>query len=67
MGNPIEDAKGKAKEAAGAVTDSESLKQEGQAQQKKSDRQEEAARADREAEARRAEAAVAEAEERRNQ
>ncbi len=60
MGNPIEDAKGKAKEAAGAVTDSDSLKREGAAQQDKSDAQEDAAKAQNRAEA-------AEAEERANQ
>jgi uncharacterized protein YjbJ (UPF0337 family) len=51
MGNPIEDVKGKAKEAAGAVTDSASLKREGQAQQDKSDAQEDAARAQNRADA----------------
>ena len=60
MGNPIEDAKGKAKEAAGAVTDSESLKREGEAQQTKSDAQEDAAKAKSRADA-------AEAEQRANQ
>lgn len=49
MGDPIEDAKGRAKEAAGAVTGSESLKQEGEAQQQKSEAEEEAARKEREA------------------
>jgi uncharacterized protein YjbJ (UPF0337 family) len=67
MGNPIEDVKGKAKEAAGALSDSESLKREGQSQQRKSDRQEDAARAERTAEEKRAEAASAEAEQRRNE
>jgi uncharacterized protein YjbJ (UPF0337 family) len=60
MGNPIEDVKGKAKEAAGAVTDSESLKREGQAQQDKSEAQEQAAEWKSEADA-------AEAEEKANQ
>jgi uncharacterized protein YjbJ (UPF0337 family) len=67
MGNPIEDTKGKVKEATGALTDSESLKREGKAQQTKSDKQEAAARAEKEAEARRTEAAEAEARERANQ
>jgi uncharacterized protein YjbJ (UPF0337 family) len=67
MGNPIEDIKGKAKEAAGALSDSASLKREGEAQQRKSDRQEDAARAENKAKEKRAEAASAEAEERRNQ
>jgi uncharacterized protein YjbJ (UPF0337 family) len=67
MGNPIEDAKGKAKEAAGAVTDSESLRREGQAQQNKSDKQEEAARAESKADAKRAEADEEEARQRANQ
>ena len=51
-----EDIKGKAKEAVGAVTDNESLKGEGQAQQDKAD-----------AEKARGQAAAAEAEERAHQ
>ena len=58
--NPAEDAKGRAKEAAGAVTGSESLRREGKAQQDKAEAQEEAARAKTEAEA-------AESEQRANQ
>jgi uncharacterized protein YjbJ (UPF0337 family) len=67
MGNPIEDVKGRAKEAAGAVTGSDSLRREGQAQQEKSDAQERAAQHENKADAERARAADAEVDERRNQ
>jgi uncharacterized protein YjbJ (UPF0337 family) len=67
MGNPIEDVKGKAKEAAGAVSDKPSLKREGQAQQRKSDRKEDAARAEERADEKRVQAAEAEADQRANQ
>jgi uncharacterized protein YjbJ (UPF0337 family) len=55
-----EGIKGKAKEVAGAVTDDERLKREGEAQQDK-------AEAEREAEAAKEEAASYESEQRRNQ
>ena len=50
-GNPVEDVKGRAKEAAGSITGSESLKREGEAQQDKSAHQEKAAREESRAEA----------------
>jgi uncharacterized protein YjbJ (UPF0337 family) len=55
-----EGVKGKAKEVAGAVTDDEKLKREGEAQQDKAD-------AERDAEAAKQEAASYETEQRRNQ
>jgi len=61
-----EDIKGKAKEAVGAVTDNESLKAEGQAQQDKADAEREVA-AREAAEKARGQAAAAEAEERAHQ
>jgi uncharacterized protein YjbJ (UPF0337 family) len=62
-----EDIKGKAKEAVGAVTDNESLKAEGQAQQDKADAEREVAAREADAEKARAQAAAAEAEERAHQ
>jgi len=62
-----EDVKGKAKEAFGAVTDNESLKAEGQAQQDKADAQRDVAAKEAEAEKARGQAAAAEAEERSHQ
>ena len=62
-----EDIKGKAKEAVGAVTDNESLKAEGQAQQDKADAEREVAAREAEAEKARGQAAAAEAEERAHQ
>ena len=67
MGNPAEDAKGRAKEAAGSVLGSESMKREGRAQQNKADKEERAAEHEREAEEARLEAAEAEGREKSNQ
>jgi uncharacterized protein YjbJ (UPF0337 family) len=63
----VEDVKGRAKEAAGAVTGDESLKQEGQAQQDKAAAQRDVAAKEAEAEKARAEARAAEAEQRSHQ
>ena len=63
----VEDVKGRAKEAVGAVSGNESLKQEGQAQQDKADAQRDVAAKEAEAEKARAEASVAEAEQRSHQ
>ena len=63
----VEDVKGRAKEAAGAVTGNESLKQEGEAQQDKAAAQRDVAAKEAEAEKARAEAAAAEAEQRSHQ
>jgi uncharacterized protein YjbJ (UPF0337 family) len=62
-----EDLKGRVKEAAGAVTGNESMKQEGQAQQDKAAAQRDVAAKETEAEKARAEAAAAEAEQRAHQ
>jgi uncharacterized protein YjbJ (UPF0337 family) len=59
-----EDITGKAKEAAGAVTDNDSLQAEGRAQQDKADAQREIAANETEAEKAHGKAAAAEAEER---
>lgn len=63
----VEDVKGRAKEAAGAVTGNESLKQEGEAQQDKAAAQRDVAAKEAEAEKARAQAAAAEAEQRSHQ
>jgi uncharacterized protein YjbJ (UPF0337 family) len=63
----VEDVKGRAKEAAGAVTGDESLKQEGEAQQDKAAAQRDVAAKEAEAEKARAEARAAEAEQRAHQ
>lgn len=63
----VEDVKGKAKEAAGAVTDNDSLKREGQAQQDKAEADREVAAKEAEAEKARAKSEVHEAEQRANQ
>ena len=52
----VEDVKGKAKEAVGAVTGNENLSEEGKAQQDKADAQRDVAKKEGEAEAARAEA-----------
>lgn len=57
----VEGVTGKAKEAAGALTGNDSLKQEGQAQQDKADAQREVAQKEAEAEAARGEAKTHEA------
>lgn len=63
----VEDVKGKAKEAAGAVVGNDDLKREGAAQQDKAEAERDVARHEAEAEASRAEAKAHEAEERANQ
>jgi uncharacterized protein YjbJ (UPF0337 family) len=63
----VEDVKGRAKEAAGAVTGNESLKQEGEAQQGKAAAERDVAAKEAEAEKARAEARAAEAEQRSHQ
>ncbi|HEX3829355.1 MAG TPA: hypothetical protein VHV82_18995 [Sporichthyaceae bacterium] len=63
----VEDVKGKAKEAAGAVTGHEEMRREGQAQQDKAAAQREVARKEAEAEKARGEARVHEAEQRSHQ
>jgi uncharacterized protein YjbJ (UPF0337 family) len=63
----VEDVKGKAKEAAGALTGDDDLKQEGAAQQDKAEAQREVAAKEAEAEKARAEAAAHEAEQRTQQ
>ncbi len=63
----VEDVKGKAKEAVGAVTGNDELKREGAAQQEKADAQREVAVKEGEAEKARAEAAAREAEQRSHQ
>jgi uncharacterized protein YjbJ (UPF0337 family) len=63
----VEDVKGKAKEAAGAVTGDEELKEEGAAQQDKADAQRDVAIKEAEAEKARAVASAREAEQRSHQ
>ena len=63
----VEDVKGRAKEAAGAVSGNEPLKQEGEAQQDKAAAQRDVAAKEAEAEKARAEASAAEAEQRSHQ
>jgi len=63
----VEDVKGRAKEAAGAVLGSDSLTREGKAQQDKADAQREVAEHEGKAEAARAEAGVHEQRERNEQ
>ena len=63
----VEDVKGKAKEAVGAVTGNDDLKREGEAQQDKAEAQREVATKEAEADKARAEAAAHEAEQRANQ
>jgi uncharacterized protein YjbJ (UPF0337 family) len=63
----VEEIKGKAKEAAGAVTGKEDLRREGVAQQEKADAQREVSRKETEAERARLEAAAREAEQRSHQ
>jgi uncharacterized protein YjbJ (UPF0337 family) len=62
-----EDVKGRAKEALGAVTGNQSVKQEGQAQQDKAAAQRDVAAKEAEAEKARAAASAAEAEQRAHQ
>jgi uncharacterized protein YjbJ (UPF0337 family) len=63
----VENVKGRAKEAAGAVSGNESLKQEGQAQQDKAAAQRDVAAKEAEAEKARAQASAAEAGQRSHQ
>ena len=63
----VEDVKGKAKEAAGAVTNNDNLHKEGQAQQAKADANREVAAKEAEAEVARGKAEVHEAEQRTHQ
>ncbi len=63
----VEDVKGRAKAAAGAVSGNESLKQEGEAQQHKAAAQRDVAAKEAQAETARAEASAAEAEQRSHQ
>ncbi|QCQ91364.1 microaggregate-binding protein 1 [Rhodococcus sp. SGAir0479] len=63
----VEGVKGKAKEAAGAVTGQDDLVREGKAQQDKADAQREAAQKEAEAEKARGEAAANEARQRAEQ
>jgi uncharacterized protein YjbJ (UPF0337 family) len=63
----VEDLKGRAKEAIGAVTGNESLKGEGAAQQDKASAERDVAAKEAEADKARAEAAAAEAEQRSHQ
>jgi uncharacterized protein YjbJ (UPF0337 family) len=63
----VEDAKGKAKEAVGALTGQEDLRQEGRAQQEKAGAQREVAVKEAEADRARAEAKAHEADQRSHQ
>lgn len=63
----VEDVKGKAKEAVGAVTGQDDLTREGRAQQDKAEAQRDAARKEAEADAARGSAEVAEERQRSNQ
>jgi uncharacterized protein YjbJ (UPF0337 family) len=67
MSGAVEDVKGKAKEAAGAVVDDDELREEGRAQQNKARAQRDVARHEAEAEKSRAEAEAHEAEQRAHQ
>ena len=63
----VEDVKGKAKEAIGAVTDNDELKREGAAQQDKAEAEREVAQKEAEAEKARAKSEAYEAEQRSHQ
>ncbi|WP_370326710.1 CsbD family protein [Euzebya sp.] len=63
--NVVEDAKGKLKEAAGALTGNDDMRDEGMAQQKKVDADEKAQEKEAEAAQARAEAAAHEAEQKK--
>ncbi len=63
----VEDVKGKAKEAAGAVVGNDDLQREGEAQQSKAEAQRDVAKHEAEAEKARAEADAQEAQQRANQ
>jgi uncharacterized protein YjbJ (UPF0337 family) len=63
----VEEVKGRAKQAVGAVTGDEDTKREGEAQQEKADAQRDVAKHEAEAERARAEAEAREAEQRAHQ
>ena len=63
----VEDVKGKAKEAAGAVTNNDRLEREGEAQQSKAEAERHVAKKEGEAETARAEAEAQEAQQKANQ
>jgi uncharacterized protein YjbJ (UPF0337 family) len=63
----VEDVKGKAKEAAGAITDNEKLEREGEAQQSKAEAERDVAKNEAKAEKARAEAEAQEAQQKANQ
>jgi len=63
----VEDVKGKAKEAVGAVTNNDDLRDEGQAQQRKADAERDVAKKEAEAESARAKSEAYEAEQRAHQ
>lgn len=63
----VEDVKGKAKEATGAVTNNDNMRQEGQAQQDKAEANRDVAAKEAQAEKARGEAEVKEAEQRTHQ
>ena len=63
----VEDVKGKAKEAVGAVTGNDEMREEGEAQQRKADAQRDVAAKEAEAEKARATAEAHEAEQRSHQ
>jgi uncharacterized protein YjbJ (UPF0337 family) len=63
----IEDVKGKAKEAVGAVTNNDDLRGEGQAQQRKAEAERDVAKKEAEAEKARAKSEAYEAEQRAHQ
>ena len=63
----VEDVKGKAKEAAGAITGKDELRREGRAQQDKAEAERDVAAKEAEAEKARAEAEAREAEQRAHQ
>jgi uncharacterized protein YjbJ (UPF0337 family) len=63
----IEDVKGKAKEAVGAVTNNDDLRNEGQAQQNKAEAERDVAKKEAEAERARAKSEAFEAEQRSHQ
>ena len=63
----VEDVKGKAKEAVGAITDNDKLEREGEAQQSKAEAQRDVAKNEAKAEKARAEAEAQEAQQKANQ
>jgi uncharacterized protein YjbJ (UPF0337 family) len=63
----VEDVKGRAKEAAGALTGDEELRREGRSQQEKAEAERDVAQAEAQAEVERAKAQARELEQRRHQ